>query len=118
MRYLFGLSASAQAGQEAQAGEEHSLSFWHDEALKIALFSSSPPPPPRTPDGYTLEEMELRVNRAGIELSVSSVAFLVGGVMGISAVMASPVRFCLSAASSGSVSPAASCAGASVTGTA
>jgi hypothetical protein len=88
----------------AQAGEEHSLSFWHDEALKIALFSSSPAPssepapeepalqlklddagvevvpsPPRTFDGYTLEEMEVRVRRARLGLGFSVVATTVVG---------------------------------------
>jgi hypothetical protein len=36
------------------------------------------PPPPRTPDGYTLEEMELRVKRAEIGLGVSAGLVLVG----------------------------------------
>jgi hypothetical protein len=40
------------------------------------------PSPPRTPDGYTLEEMELRVKRAKIGLGVSGGALLVGLVMG------------------------------------
>jgi hypothetical protein len=74
------------AGEEAQAGDEHSLSFWHDEALKIALFSSCPPPPPRTPDGYTLEEMDVRVKRAGIGLSVSLVALVAGAALAPAAV--------------------------------
>jgi predicted phage tail protein len=64
----------------AQTGEEHSLSFWHDEALKIALFSSSPL---STSEAYTLEfeAMELRVKRAGIGLSFSTVALVAGAVL-------------------------------------
>jgi hypothetical protein len=40
------------------------------------------PPPPRTPDGYTLEEAELRVKRAKIGFGVSGVAFFAGVMMG------------------------------------
>jgi hypothetical protein len=40
------------------------------------------PPPPRTPDGYTVEEMELRVKRAKIGFGVSGVAFFAGVMMG------------------------------------
>ena len=89
----------------AQAGDEHSLSFWHDEELKIALYSSSPasspetapgepalqlklddagvevvPSPPRTFDGYTLEEMDLRVHRARIRL-ITFASLLAGGAI-------------------------------------
>jgi len=74
--------------------------------LKIVLFSSSPAPsaepapeepalqlklddagvevtpsPPRTVDGYTLEEMELRVKRAIIGIGSSALAFFVGGIL-------------------------------------
>ena len=87
MRYLFGflcvcaLVGTSPLSVSVQAGEEHSLSFWHDEALKIALFSSCPPPPPRTPDGYTLEEMELRVRRARIGLLSTTGVTVVGAVL-------------------------------------
>ena len=40
MLVLVGL-ATLPLSASAQAGEEHSPSFWHDEALKIVLFSSS-----------------------------------------------------------------------------
>jgi hypothetical protein len=36
------------------------------------------PRPPRTPDGYTLEEADLRVKRAKIGLGVSALAFVAG----------------------------------------
>ena len=70
------LSANAQASEEAQEGEEDSLSFWHDEALKIALFSA----PPSTSEAYTLEleEIELRVKRARIALGWSVVPLVLG----------------------------------------
>jgi len=69
-------SVSAQAAEEAQAGEEDSLSFWHDEALKIVLFSS----PPLSTLEYTpeLEEMERRVKRARIALGMSVVPLVLG----------------------------------------
>ncbi|MBW2381175.1 MAG: hypothetical protein JRG70_16790 [Deltaproteobacteria bacterium] len=84
MPYLFGflcvcaLAALPQSAS-AQAGEEHSLSFWHDEALKTALFSSSPL---STSEGYALglEEMELRVRRARIGL-LSTVGVTAAGVV-------------------------------------
>ena len=112
MRYLFGflcvcaLLGTLPLSAGAQAGEEHSLSFWHDEALKIALFSSYPAPspdtapeepalqlklddagvevvpsPPRTVEGYTLEEMDVRVRRAKIGIGSSAAAFFVGGIL-------------------------------------
>jgi hypothetical protein len=87
MRYLFGLLCVCALcvvplSASAQEAEEHGLSFWHDEALKIALFSSSPPPPPpRPPDGYTREAMELRVNRAAIGLIASASLLAVGAIV-------------------------------------
>jgi hypothetical protein len=116
MRYSLILLATVLAGlvalplsASAQTGEEHSLSFWHDEALKIALFSSSPAPSsetapeepalqlklddagvqvapgyaPRTPDGYTLEETELRVKRVRIALLSSTGVFVVGTALAL-----------------------------------
>ena len=115
MRYLFGfLCVCALLGilplsAGAQAGEEHSLSFWHDEALKIALFSSYPAPSPDTapeepalqlklddggvevtptPEGfYIVEPTELRVERArgakiGIGVGVTLGVALVGLAIG------------------------------------
>jgi hypothetical protein len=95
------LSASAQAGEEGGsaversqpeatvdiksdptstlAGEADRLSFWHDGALKIALFSSS---------GYDLEysikteETKLRRRRIGIGVGVSVGILVVGIVVG------------------------------------
>jgi len=85
MRYLFGflcvcaLRALPQ-GATAQVGEEHSLSFWHDEALKIALFSNSPP---SASEGCSLEleKMELRVRRARIGLFSTAGATVVGAAL-------------------------------------
>lgn len=39
------------------------------------------PTQPRTADGYTLEEMNVRVRRAGIGLGVSSAVLVTGGVL-------------------------------------
>ena len=39
------------------------------------------PSPRRTPDGYTLEEMELRVKRAKIGIGASALSFVVGGIL-------------------------------------
>jgi hypothetical protein len=74
----------------AQSSGEYRLSLWewHDEALTIALFSSSP-----TFEGYDseryssdpysdeLEAMELRVKRAKIGLGVSVVGMVGFGVL-------------------------------------
>ena len=106
--FVFVLAALAPLplSASAQAGEEHSLSFWHDEALKIALFSSAPAPSPGTapeepalqlklddagvevapspPRGHKLGEIERRVWRAKIGIGVSTVPILVGGIIAIS----------------------------------
>lgn len=69
---------------------------WHDEALKIALFSDSLPiSPPSSFEGYTpgleLEETEPRVKKARIGVGASGGAFAVGiglslgGLAGLSA---------------------------------
>jgi hypothetical protein len=76
----------------AQAESEDSLSSWQVEAkptpeepaLQLKLDDTGVgvvPSPWRTPDGYTLEEMELRVKRAKIGLGVS------GGVLGAGMVL-------------------------------
>ena len=94
------LSVSAQAGEE-EVGSR--LERWHPEAfvdpaskpapsepasegpaLQLELDSAGVevvPSPPRTVDGYTLEEMELRVRRTKIGLGISGGAFLGGVVM-------------------------------------
>jgi hypothetical protein len=94
------LSASAQAGEESTtvqpsaeepapsaepAPEEPSLQLKLDDAGVDVV-----PPPPRTPDGYTLEEMELRVKRAKIGLGVS-VPFI--WLASLAVLAASPVCF-------------------------
>ncbi len=97
MRCLFGFlcvcalvgispqSASAQGGEEGTTSEpnlqepaleEPALQLTLDAAgVEVALT------PPRTADGYTLEEMNLRVRRAGFGLGGSGVAFVIGGVL-------------------------------------
>jgi hypothetical protein len=105
MRYLVGfvfvlalvaspLSVSAQAGEEGTeptveepipeqpappsepAPEEPALQLKLDDAGVGVV-----PSPPRTEDGYTLEEMNVRVRRAGIGLGVSSAVLVTGGVL-------------------------------------
>jgi hypothetical protein len=100
MRYLFGLlcvcalvalplSASAQAGEAATASEENlqepappSEPAPEEPALQLKLDDAGVdvvPSPPRTVDGYTLEEMELRVKRAKMGL-LAPAALIVAGV--------------------------------------
>jgi len=55
-----------------------------EPALKLELDAAGvdvAPSPPRTADGYTLEEMELRVKRAKIGLWSTAGATILGGVM-------------------------------------
>ncbi len=104
MRYLFGLlcvcalgvvpqSASAQAGEadttsEPNLQEPSSEPAPEEPALQLQLDDAGVdvvPGPPRTADGYTLEEMELRVKRARIGVGVSVFAFLAGFGMGMPA---------------------------------
>ena len=111
MRYLFGFvvmrklavatmlaglwtlpqSASAQPGEEGTTPEPNlqeptpSVEPAPEEpALQLELTPAGVevvPSPPRTVDGYTLEEMELRVRRTKIGLGISGGAFLGGVVM-------------------------------------
>jgi len=80
MRYLFGflcvcVLAALPSGASAQAGEEHSLSFWHDEALKIALSSISPAPSPETaPEEPALQ---LKLDAAGVEVTPTPEGFYI-----------------------------------------
>jgi len=81
------LSASAQAGQDDPLSGEPSPSSEpapEEPALELKLDAAGvevAPSPPRTDDGYTLHEMELRVKRAKIGLGVS------GGVAGAGMVL-------------------------------
>jgi hypothetical protein len=81
MRYLVGfvvplvlvgspLSVSAQGGQEAPAVEVQ----LDEVGVQVV------PRPPRTVDGYTLEEMQLRVKRARIGL-LTTTGVVVGGAV-------------------------------------
>ncbi|KPK66326.1 MAG: hypothetical protein AMS21_02645 [Gemmatimonas sp. SG8_38_2] len=70
-------SAGESAPPSEPAPEEPSLQLQLDDAgVQVAS------PAPRTPDGYTLEEMEHRVKRAKIGLGVSGGIYAVG--MGLS----------------------------------
>ena len=71
------LSASAQAGEEGTTPEQN----LEEPALQLELDDAGVelvPTPPRTSDGYTLEEMELRVKRAKIGLWSTAGATVVG----------------------------------------
>jgi len=102
MRYLAGfgfvlalatlpLSVSAQAGEEGTSPEPSaeepapsSEPASEEPALQLQLDDAGVqvvPSPPRTFDGYTLEEMELRVRRAKIGL------FSTAGVTGVGLVL-------------------------------
>jgi len=76
----------------AQPAEEDSLSSWQVEAkpapeepaLKLRVDDAGVevvPSPPRSADGHTLEEMELRVKRARIGLITSAGVVVVGSVL-------------------------------------
>ena len=101
MRYLFGFlcictvslvlqSASAQAGQEGTTSEPNlqepvlsSEPAPEEPALQLQLDSAGVdvvPSPLRTADGYTVEEMEVRVRRARIGL-LSTTCVAVGGAV-------------------------------------
>jgi hypothetical protein len=109
MRYLIGfmflltgllalpLSASAQDAEESATPESSaeepaptSEPAPKEPALQLKLDKSGVevvPSPPRTEDGYTLEEMELRVKRAKIGVGVSGGALLVGAVISLAVLM-------------------------------
>jgi hypothetical protein len=95
------LSASAQADEEGTAAEPNLVEEPAPEepspptepapeepALQLKLDAAGvdvTPSPSRTVDGYTLEEMELRVKRAKIGLGVSALSTVVGFGIGIAA---------------------------------
>ena len=62
---------------EQSAPEEPALQLELDDA-GVGVGVGVVPPPPRTLDGYTLEEMELRVKRARIGLGVSAGVYALG----------------------------------------
>jgi len=79
-------SASAQAGEGATTSESAPSSEPASEepVLQLELTLAGvdvAPSPPRTVDGYTLEEMDLRVRRARIGLISSAAVLVVGGVL-------------------------------------
>jgi hypothetical protein len=91
MRYVVGfvvlvalgispLSATAQAGEEGATSESN----LQEPALQLKLDAAGvdvAPSPLRTADGYTLEEMDVRVRRAKIGIGSSAAAFFVGGIL-------------------------------------
>jgi len=95
---LAGLAA-LPLGASAQPAEEDSLSSWQvDEgagleqpapekpALELKLDDAGVdvvPSPPRTVDGYTLEEIELRIRRARIGLLSTTGVFVVGAALSL-----------------------------------
>jgi hypothetical protein len=103
MRYLFGflcvcvlvgtstLSASAQDAEQGttsapnlQEPASSSEPAPEEPALQLKLDDAGAevvPSPPRTPKGYTLEEMDVRVKRAKIGLWSTAGATVLGGVM-------------------------------------
>jgi len=117
MRYLFGflcvcalvrtspLSVSAQDAEEGATSEPNlqepatpSEPAPEEPALQLQLDAAGvdvAPSPLPTPDGYTLEEMELRVKRAGIGMGVSAGVFLAGVVMGAIALSEATPLVCL-----------------------
>jgi hypothetical protein len=103
MRYFFGficvctlggtlpLSASAQDAEQGTTSEPNlqepapsSEPAPEEPALQLKLDSAGVevvPSPLRTVDGYTLEEMDVRVRRAKIGIGSSAAAFFVGGML-------------------------------------
>jgi hypothetical protein len=67
---------TSEPTQQEPAPEEPALQLKLDDAgVDVA------PIPPRTTDGYTLEEMDVRVRRAALGIVGSAVAFIVGGTL-------------------------------------
>jgi hypothetical protein len=74
---------SATPGPSAEEPAPASEPAPEEPALKLQLDDTGVgvvPSPPRTPDGYTLEEMEVRVRRAKIGLGSSAAALFAGGM--------------------------------------
>jgi hypothetical protein len=68
---------SAQRGEPAPQEPALQLQL-SDAGVEVA---PTPPTPPRTVNGYTLEEMEVRVRRAKIGLGVSAFSIVVGSIL-------------------------------------
>ena len=102
MRYSFGflcvcalglvpLTASAQTGEAATTSEPNLQESApsaepapEEPALQLELSPAGVelvPSPPRTVDGYTLEQMNVRVRRAGFGLGGSGVALVIGALL-------------------------------------
>ena len=73
-------SASAEADEEPVPSSETAS---EEPALQLELTPAGvdiAPSPPRTDDGYTLEEMDVRVRRAKIGLGSSAAVLFAGGM--------------------------------------
>jgi hypothetical protein len=84
---LVGAQSAGEAGTTSEPNLQEpapsSEAAPEEPALQLKLDDAGVevvPSPPRTADGYTLEEMDLRVRRARIGLISSAGAFVVGGV--------------------------------------
>ena len=80
------LGVSAQEAGEGATSEPNAVqeSAPEEPALQLQLDDAGVevvPSPPRTADGYTLEEMDVRVRRAAIGLGVSGLVFSTGVVL-------------------------------------
>lgn len=87
MRYLVGFvfvllvlaspwGAGAQDAEELTPSSQPAMELeLNDDGVEVA------PPPPPTVDGYTLGEMELRVQRAKIGVGISAVPVFIGTVL-------------------------------------
>jgi hypothetical protein len=95
------LSVSAQAGEEGVTSEPNleepatsSAPAPEEPALQLELDDAgvevAPGYPPRTPDGYTLKEMEVRVKRARVGVGVSSTALALGAIIAPLAALSPP----------------------------
>ena len=101
-------SATPEASAEEPVTEKPTPSAEpapEEPALQLKLDAAGvgvTPSPSRTEDGYTLEEMDLRVRRAGIGLGFSGAVLVSGGVMlGIGAADADTLRWRLPGAFGG-----------------
>ena len=93
-------SVTAQGAEEdtslERAEEPSSEPAPEEPALKLELDAAGVevvPSPPQTDDGYTLEEMELRVKRPKIGIGVSAGALAAGMAMGLAVLGASMCPF-------------------------
>lgn len=86
------LGVSAQAGEEVTPSEPNlrepapsAEPARKEPAMQLKLDEAgvdvAPGCPPRTPEGYTLKEMKVRVKRAKIGIGASALSLVVGGIL-------------------------------------